>query len=565
LLSLAALPGLLSLARAIPTLRPASPPPLLALYLLLTLGMGLTIALLPPTDWDGLFYHLTGPKLYLSAGRIAPGVDIPHLNFPALLEMLFLLAMAIRGDVTAKLVHFGFSLLLAGLVYRMARRHLRLKNGWLAVAFLFSMPMVMTLAGWAYNDLALAFFEVAALDALLRWRSEPAERRWLTLSGVLCGMAMSLKYTSVVAVVALGLLLLGYALRRRAPLRQITGDALRFAFPALLVSSPWYIKNWLFTGNPVYPFLFGGRYWDSFRAAAYSGAGTGTGFDLPVLLSLPYQLTLGLHDANYIDGRSGPLFLAFLPLLLLYGLLRYRRDVHPPALGGMLWFALAQYLFWTAGVIASAGLWQSRLLLPAFVVLCPSLAWLLDDLHHLAHPQFSLRRFLTLFIGLVLALGLIDQTFNNQIQSRSGWLYYRPWSHLLGVESRADYLTRRLGAHYTAMRRLNAELPPDAVVAFLWEPRSYYCRLDCRPDSILDEYGHLQYRYGRDAAAIARAWRARGVTHVLVFRAGLDFLLEETDPSSPVRPDPALLRRLQAGYLTPVFDEAGAYQVYRLR
>ena len=57
--------------------------------------LALTLALLPPTSWDGLFYHLTGPKLYLQQGAIRPGPDIPHLNFPSLMEMNFLLAMAV--------------------------------------------------------------------------------------------------------------------------------------------------------------------------------------------------------------------------------------------------------------------------------------------------------------------------------------------------------------------------------------------------------------------------------------------------------------------------------------
>ena len=65
----------------------------------------LLVALLPPTDWDGLFYHLTGPKLYLQAGQIVGGIDIPHLNFPSLMEMLFTWAMLLRSDIAAKLLH----------------------------------------------------------------------------------------------------------------------------------------------------------------------------------------------------------------------------------------------------------------------------------------------------------------------------------------------------------------------------------------------------------------------------------------------------------------------------
>ena len=80
----------------------------------------LLAALTPPTDWDGLFYHLTWPAWALDAGRIGPPpVAVPHFSFPGLMESLFLLAMAVLDDVAAKLVHWLFALLLGGLVYRL--------------------------------------------------------------------------------------------------------------------------------------------------------------------------------------------------------------------------------------------------------------------------------------------------------------------------------------------------------------------------------------------------------------------------------------------------------------
>jgi len=589
--SLATILTVVTLPQIVQTIKPLRLPALPFLpkvYLFLTLAFALTIALLPPTDWDGLFYHLTGPKLYLTAGQIRPGIDIPHLNFPSLFEMHFMLALAIRGAATAKLLHFGFSLLLIILVYLLAKRQLGLKDEWWAVLFLLSMPMVLTLAGWAYNDLALAFYQVGALYALLEYQrrhSQPAtsndqpndhppEARgqipWLILSSLFCGLAMSLKYTSFVAPVTLMGLLLWWQWRARCSLIDTLKAALALTLPALIIASPWYIKNWAFTGNPVYPFLFEGRFWDEFRTAAYSTAGSGLGFDLWAWITLPYQLPLGIKDANYLDGRTGPLFLAFLPWLLLYGFFPSRRSVpstslrtSPLALKALLIFALTQYLFWMLGVIWSQGLWQSRLLLSALVALSPVLASILYDLRYLNHPQFSLQRFLKLLVSLVLLLGLVDQVMSDQ--NRAGWLFFRPLSYLTGSETQADYLLRRLGVHYAAMEAINTQFEAEATVAFLWEPRSFYCDRDCRPDSILDEFGHLQYQHGADATAIAQAWRARGITHVLVHRLGYNFLLADENVAPEIRPNPALLNALEADHFELVFDLRGAYQGYRLK
>lgn len=543
------------------------PHPLVTAYLLLSLTLALSLALLPPTAWDSLFYHLTGPKLYLEAGAIRPGIDIPHLNFPSLFQMLFLMALAMRGDVAAQLLHFFFGLMLAAIVYATAREQLGVRNGWVAVLFLYSMPMTLGLAAWAYNDLALAFYTTAAIYAWLKsgeWRAivaagmrvgayprgRPRLDSWLVLSGVCIGLALGLKYTAFVLPVAVFLLLVWQY--RRQPLAALRPLAF-LAIPALLVALPWYVKNLLFTGNPIYPFLFGGPFWDAYRSQVYADAGTGSGFNFWALLRLPLDLTLGLRDVSR-DGATGPFFLLFLPLLIGYTLVKGR--LRPPAaFHTLLWVALFTYFFWMIGVVNSVSLFQTRLLLPALVLLCPLLAWIMDDLGRFNHPRFSVQRLLTLIVTLVLAAGFLIQLVN--------WLPQQPWAYLSGRESRSGYLQRRLGEHYAAVNSINEQLAGDAVVLFLFEPRSYYCDADCRPDSILDRYGQLHHRYG-DAATVADAWQREGVTHVLLWRHGLEFLAASPMPGPNLRvPDTAVLSELQSEYLQMI-SRVGGYELYAL-
>jgi 4-amino-4-deoxy-L-arabinose transferase-like glycosyltransferase len=534
-----------------------------ALYLSVTALWALLLAVLPPTDWDGLFYHLTGPKLYVQAGHLLSGIDIPHLNFPSLMEMLYAWAMLLRGDIAAKLLHAVFGMLLAGMVYLIARNFIHQKAAWPALLIFASMPMVGTLAGWAYNDLALAFYQITSLYAFIKYermdrRSQSSDFRWLILSGIFAGLAMGLKYTSFVTPVVITLLVIWYSTRPahfKTP--KLLLNVSLFALPALLIALPWYVKNVTFTGNPVYPFfsgLFNGQFWDSFRADWYAASGTGIGWRPATLLALPWLLTLGVRDMNYWDGRTGPLFLLFLPLVLVYGVSSYarKRDDHPPVLGSLLVFALAQFGFWTAGVVWSRSLWQSRLLLPGLAALSPVIGWLWTDLPRFDMPHFSLHRFVNLVVILVLGLTLIDMGLFT--------LKVNPLPYLLGAETRDEYLARRLGAYYASMQKINQDLPHDAVIVFLWEPRSYYCQRDCRPDSILDSFPHMVHQY-HSAGAIASAWQQAGVTHVLVHRSGLDFLLNED--SEPIDLD--VLNTLESQYLEQTFDVAGAYQLYALK
>ncbi|WP_420645469.1 phospholipid carrier-dependent glycosyltransferase [Candidatus Leptofilum sp.] len=557
-------------------------------YLLIVLGLALIIALLPPTDWDGLFYHLKGPKLYLEAGRIIGGIDIPHLSFPALFEMLFTLAMGLRGDIAAKLLHFSFIPWLMALVYLISTRIFTTEatekkettsknsvpsvtnNGWTAVLILISMPMVLNLGAQAYNDLPLAFYQVAALVALLRWRQQE-QTGWLILNGVFAGLAMGLKYTSFVTPLILAGAVIWHIWNREKQANpqspptkppRLRASALKKAIKPLLiltatttlVALPWYLKNWAFTGNPVYPFVFGGQFWDDFRAAAYAGTGTGLGFDPIALLRLPHDLILGLNDASQ-DGQPGPLFLIFLPAIIIYAFSRWKRDggVERP-FNLLLIFALAQYIFWVWGVIFSAGLWQSRLLLPAFVALSPIIAWIFNDLARWDHPQFSLRRFVRLVIIMALAFNLVGQLLN--------WLPGVPLAYVAGSASRDEILTHWLGSHYTAMQGVNAQTPPDAVVRFLYEPRSYYCDRDCRPDSILDTFAHLEYLHN-DANGIAQAWREEGISHILLFETGYEFIREQhMEWISPQNTH--LMDDLAATHLQLVADW-GDYQLYELK
>ncbi|MCP4421412.1 MAG: hypothetical protein GY805_32780, partial [Chloroflexi bacterium] len=467
------------------------------------------------------------------------------------------------SDIAAKLIHFGFGLLLGGLVYVVTRRLFGTKAAWPAVVILVSMPMLGTLAGWAYNDLALAFYQFAGLYAVSNWllvksnwgetddeeqwvkettKREPIQnpkpvlsevhiepsrdvegskiqnRPWLVLCGLFAGLAMGLKYTSFVTPVIVVLLILWFGFRQKQ-LKQATINVALFSLVALLVAFPWYVKNWVFTGNPVYPFLsgmFDGQYWDSFRAEWYASAGTGIGWQ-PVdfygfvsnlfcegivcasteeyyggnlsltLLTLPLLLVLGFSDINYWDGRTGPLLLLFLPVVVWAAFSRRFAD-RPAAYNLTLVYVLAHFIFWTLGVIWSRSLWQSRLLLPGLVGLVPVAGWIWANLSRFDLPQFSLSRFVNIAVTITLILIVVDVGLLT--------LQINPLPYILGLETRRDHLTRRLGAHYATMEQINQELPAQAKIAFLWEPRSYYCNRDCRPDSILDEFPHLVYQYG---------------------------------------------------------------------
>ena len=523
------LPDLVAVGRALADLRMVvRPPRVLSIYLGVTLALSLLVALAPPLDWDGLFYHLTMPRLYIEQGRIAPVTDIPHQHFPGLMEMLYLAAMVLKGDVAAKMLHFGYMLLLGSVVYMLAQRHVKPGCGWPSVVAYAAMPMVAILGSWAYNDLALAFYQIAALYVLCNW-FETKKWPWLVLCAVFCGLAMGLKYTSFVCPLALGLFIAWHLARKGAA----TGVWLRtwalWSVVVLIVAAPWYLRNLAFTGNPVYPFaygVFGGADWDEWRAAWYAKAGTGLGWNFSELLKLPWTLTLGIRDMNFADGRVGPLVLLSLPFLIAWAM-RFigRSRPRPPAMGYLLVFSLSQYAVWTVGVVSSRSLFQTRLLLPGLVALCAPMAYLFDELQVLSTRSFSLRRLVGMGVVLVLAANLCYQLLADHFYPAV--LRIRPLPVLVGEESREGFLARNLGAYYAAMGLINERVPQGGRVLFLWEPRSYYCQRAVQPDPILERWDWLLHQYGQDPDAIAHVLEEEGYSHVLLHRTGLEAVREK--------------------------------------
>jgi hypothetical protein len=164
------------------------------------------------------------------------------------------------------------------------------------------------------------------------------------------------------------------------------------------------------------------------------------------------------------------------------------------------------------GVAQSKLLMQTRLLFPAFPAFALLAALAYERLSAFDLQQFSLQRFTRLVMLLVFGLTALGYAI--------GFASGGTFAYLVGVESREAYLARHLGAYGAALRFINTELPRDARIVFLWEPRSYYAARATQPDAILDAWAHLRWQY-HDAATIAGEWRARGYTHVLLHRAGI--------------------------------------------
>jgi hypothetical protein len=523
-----------------------------------SLAMTLALAVAPPIAWDSHLYHLTGPRLYLEAGRIGHPIDLAFLGYPALGQMQFLLTILVWSDRLAALFHFGYGLM--GLVFTiaLARRISGETAAWFAAAVYLSVPSLLNLMAAAYVDLALLFYTSGSFYLFVRWRDAylagEGERGWLVLLGLFVGFAGGLKYTAVAAplALALGILTVSWRGSTLSAARRVFLVALA-AVAAVVI---WPFENWLTTGNPFYPFFFDDAlYWDEWRTWWFDRPGTGLATTAPWrLITAPLEATLlGREGSELYDATVGPLLVGGLGLLAIVwrGLAPHGRAV---ALY-MLLLVTLNYGLWLYGIARSALVLQTRLLFPIFGLLAALAGAGFAQAGSLRRPQLDTGWLLRVIVSLTLALLLVTQVV--------GFLERNPLPVLLGVEPREVYERRHLGVYPEVMAAMD-DLPPGSRVVFLWEPRSYACtRVECWPDALLDRFLHHTQYFEQDAAGIAADWQAQGFTHILWYEHGMRFI-EEADFDPLGDADLAVLAELQQDYLSPVRVWEGSYTLYEL-
>jgi 4-amino-4-deoxy-L-arabinose transferase-like glycosyltransferase len=469
---------------------------LLVMILLAVLG-----ALAPSSvnDWDGLSYHLAVPKLYLQAHAIHYIGWLSHSNFPFTMEMLYSLGLALGGQGGAKLFDTLCGVLVLLAMVAFAASHWERRHGALAALVFLSAPVIAWEATSGLNDLAAALFTLLSLYAFVNWWSGRGEG-WLAVAGVLCGFDLGIKAT---ALALAGFLVVAALYHRIVTERAGTGAGLRtaglFLLITIAVALPWYVKAYVWTGNPVYPFLyniFGGKYWTPEAARLYreEQLGFGMGHSLPAFLLGPWNLTMHGNMFSNFPTRPlmytaiGPLFLALLPGLLLLG--RPDRRVK-----FLLIYCLAGYTAW---FVLSQHIRYAIPFLPA-VALCAGYAG--SEIARKAAKELR-----PVAIGAILLVCMLSLAIFVVLVAESVPV-------ALGMESQAAYLTRTLDGLYTMAQEINA-LPSGSKVIMYGETRGFYFDTPYMWGN--HHHNMIPYERLENVDQLMASYRALGVTHVLM-------------------------------------------------
>ena len=476
-----------------------------------TQALALVSALAPPTAKDTVLYHFALPRAYIAAGG---GIEVPYniagyyplgVELHAVWAMLLGAPMSARaGEAAAGATFFLFAPLLVMVVHGWARERGLDRAGAVAAALIVAwVPTAYDVAASAYVDLALAAYTALAVRAFGRWWTTLDARHlvWITVG---IGGALSIKLSAAFVILPLALLALlralGPASGRSGP--AIAGSALIALGAGVALAAPWYTRNWIRTGSPLFPFYLGiwparAPGWDLERSQLYetlfSLYGSAQG-GLDYLLT-PLRLAVAAQpdQPQFYDGVLG-IAVAFALPLLAWALWRRRLDVE---LRLALLVSACLFVFW---LFSSQ---QLRYLLPALPGLAVAIAAAGATLGGTRG-----RALRALILGAA-ALG---------VPVTLAWfLTIDPVRVVLGGEDCPEFLRRRLD-YYPYYEVVNRELPPTAKVWLINMRRdTYHLERPYFSDFIFEDY--TLTRYVRAAAGyeeIRTRVRADGITHLLV-------------------------------------------------
>jgi len=448
------------------------------------------LASVPPVSRDALTHHLYIPKLYIQHGGI---YEIPALKFsyyPMNLDLLYIIPLYFNNDVAPKFIHFGFALATGFLIYQYVSRRINQTYALLGSLLFLSIPVIIRLSSTVYVDLGLVFFLFASQLCIYRWIESGFRIKYLVFSAVFCGLGLGTKYNGLIGLFLLSLFIPFVYARYHSSkasytVRSISYGAV-FTLVALLVFSPWMIRNVIWTGNPVYPLY--NRVFNAAEAETVEEINETViekrsemshieirrqvyGENWWEIALIPIRVFFGGRDDSpaHFDGRTNP-FLLLLPVFALLGTIKRSKQVKTEIML-MLFFSILFFLF---------AFVQHHIRIRYFAPILPTLVILamfgLDNLKKKLHGQHWR---LSKGIGTSIFIAVVAVMLGFNVQYLiSRFNRDQPIDYIAKKVNRDEYI-QLYRPDYAAFQYANRHLPEESKILGLYMGgRGYYSDID---------------------------------------------------------------------------------------
>jgi hypothetical protein len=462
-------------------------------------ALSFLLALAPITYYDSLVYHLALPAAYVQSGHWLGLRHMVYSAFPQNLEMLWTIGLLLGNDIVVNLIAWSLSVMLVLSAAAFAGRFYDRSAARLAAIILALMPAVLLLSSGGYVETGLALYGFLALYAAILF-IENGHTGFLCLSGALAGWTMGIKYTGLIPAVLTGGIIAFLSREKKARALSL------YAGMALIFFLPWLVKNWIYVGNPVFPFFHewgvkSRNPWLDQAAAGYFKALTEYHpRSFLNLISLVWEIplkTLGFGGGFDVLGDLGwTPFIWFLPALWLCGSL-------PKTIKVLLSYACLFVIPW--GMSRPV----LRFLMPVLPVLgiLTAYAWT----NGIERQNIVFRWTGRILLGSFILSGLFLFFWVTQTTE--------PFAVAMGLETRHHYLARKL-TYFGAAGFINENTPANASVLLVGDQRSFYYKRRIFVSPVFSQSPLVLWaNSAENAENLKQILKERGFTHVVVNRA----------------------------------------------
>jgi hypothetical protein len=561
-----------------------------AIYLLFVAFLVLRAAT-PPNAADEIIYHLSATNDFVKHGRVYPMFDNSLGNFPFLIHMIYAAGLVAGSETAARLFSLFLAVGTSFAIFGFCSRYVTRRIGAVAMFAFFGAGMVTEVAVTSRIDVSLAGMLFLCTYSMINYL-DSGERGWLWISALLAGFSLGIKHT---AAIWLALVAVMYLVQRvaidRDRITAVLKAGVTYSLLALAVASPWYLKNYVWFHNPVYPLLTGEvaefgpqgvRYFDANDEQRLDAHFNAVRTEAPELVKTEEQeLTEAIgarverHPLRWWEFFFDPeKYLMAEPYHFpnyLFLLIPFIVFVKRPR--WILWLLILSVGF---VFFMTSTSWIARYLLPAYPSLTIVAAYTLVKLTERVKQQKLAIFAVAATLGVVIAVGIRPMmTFNS-------------FSYLAGIISRHDTVSRF--PYYRPIEFINTQLPATARILVIGDQLSYGIEREYVGDEswFATKWRRLLVR-NASLADVNDDLKRQGFTHVLysdeLFKfaalmgtqgtGGMEMIASEKDNRSEearrLGPEYQLLRSwstftmYQKQFLEPIYADEYHHQIFKIK
>jgi hypothetical protein len=453
-------------------------------------------------------------------------------------------------------MHYILGVGVLAFLYSFARTHFGPAVAAIATLMFFFNKTFLDEMPIAYIDIGMTFYFMLAMFCLWKWKAEGGDR-WFYLLCVFAGIFGGMKYTSIYGLVTISFMIAAVSFGAKE--RRVAGAIKNLGLYGLAVTLfvlPYLIKNYIISGNPVYPVaydIFGGQWLvpeQVERMLVYVDS-HGMGRDWLHMLKLPWNITIyGNVGFENFDAKITPLWLIFFPALLL-------TRPNPPLVKWTASACIIYFLSWAAYTHIT------RYMMPMFPLLSLACAYVIVTLYERAASHSEILGKNTKQ-AVAVVCGSVWLSFSYFYPTRVlGEFGPVVW----GRQERGEFLHEKI-FNYKVFKYINENLPADAKLVFFWDNRGFFCDRPKIGDSVIEAPMMIELVHKAGSAeAFHRKLIDEGFTHVMynnLFHIRFATHTTSEDDERRLKADLRIFREFLEKFCEPLF-ESDLATVYALR